>query len=487
MATGSGKTRTVIALTDQLMRANWAKRVLFLADRVALVKQAANAFKKHLPHAAPVNLLTDKDKEGRVFVSTYPTMIGLIDEMQNGVRRFGAGHFDLIIIDEAHRSIYQKYRAIFEYFDAPLVGLTATPKNEIDRDTYSLFELQKGVPTDEYDLDVAVSDKFLVPFQAWSIDLKFPTQGIKYDDLSDEEKAEWDAIEWDEDGNVPNEVNSASVNKWLFNTDTVDKVLEHLMLNGHKVEGGNRLAKTIIFAKNHKHAVFIQERFDTHYPHYKGQFARVIDFKTEYAQNLIDDFSIPNKAPHIAISVDMLDTGIDVPEVLNLVFFKIVRSKTKFWQMIGRGTRLSPDLFGLNQDKQDFRIFDFCQNFEFFNQNPDIKESASSPSLNQRLFMTRVELIGEMQQSKAQDNTLQPLYTSIEDTLYGEVEGMRLDNFIVRPKRHYVEKYQDKTAWQNLGDVERHELTEHLAGLPSEKTENGELEAKQFDYLMLRL
>jgi type I restriction enzyme R subunit len=247
------------------------------------------------------------------------------------------------------------------------------------------------------------------------------------------------------------------------------------------------LAKTIIFAKNHKHAVFIQERFDTHYPHYKGQFARVIDFKTEYAQNLIDDFSIPNKAPHIAISVDMLDTGIDVPEVLNLVFFKIVRSKTKFWQMIGRGTRLSPDLFGLNQDKQDFRIFDFCQNFEFFNQNPDIKESASSPSLNQRLFMTRVELIGEMQQSKAQDNTLQPLYTSIEDTLYGEVEGMRLDNFIVRPKRHYVEKYQDKTAWQNLGDVERHELTEHLAGLPSEKTENGELEAKQFDYLMLRL
>ena len=487
MATGSGKTRTVIALTDQLMRANWAKRVLFLADRVALVKQAANAFKKHLPHAAPVNLLTDKDKEGRVFVSTYPTMIGLIDEMQNGVRRFGAGHFDLIIIDEAHRSVYQKYRAIFEYFDAPLVGLTATPKNEIDRDTYSLFELQKGIPTDEYDLDVAVSDKFLVPFQAMSVPLEFQREGIKYDDLSDEEKAEWDAIEWDEDGNVPNEVNSASVNKWLFNTDTVDKVLEHLMLNGHKVEGGNRLGKTIIFAKNHQHAVFIQERFDKHYPHYKGQFARVIDFKTEYAQNLIDDFSMPNKAPHIAISVDMLDTGIDVPEVLNLVFFKIVRSKTKFWQMIGRGTRLSPDLFGLNQDKQDFRIFDFCQNFEFFNQNPDIKESASSPSLNQRLFMTRVELIGEMQQSKAQDNTLQPLYTSIEDTLYGEVKGMQLDNFIVRPKRHYVEKYQDKTAWRNLGDVERHELTEHLAGLPSEKTENGELEAKQFDYLVLRL
>ena len=487
MATGSGKTRTVIALADQLMRANWAKRVLFLADRVALVKQAVNAFKKYLPHASPINLLTDKTKEGRVFVSTYPTMIGLIDEMQNGVRRFGAGHFDLIIIDEAHRSVYQKYRAIFEYFNSLLVGLTATPKNEIDRDTYSLFELQKGVPTDEYDLDIAVSDGFLVPFQAMSVPLKFQREGIKYDELSEEEKAEWDAIEWDEDGNVPSEVNAASINKWLFNKDTVDKVLQHLMLNGHKVEDGNRLGKTIIFAKNHDHAKFIQERFDKHYPHLKGQFAQVIDFKTEYAQSLIDDFSMQNKAPHIAISVDMLDTGIDVPEVLNLVFFKIVRSKTKFWQMIGRGTRLCPDLFGLNQDKQDFRIFDFCQNFEFFKQNPEIKESASSPSLNQRLFMVRVKLIGEIQQSKTQDNTLEPLYNAIEDTLYTEVAGMQLNNFIVRSKRHYVEKYKDKAIWKNLGDVERHELTEHLAGLPSETTESGELEAKQFDYLMIKL
>jgi type I restriction enzyme R subunit len=495
MATGSGKTRTVIALADQLMRANWAKRVLFLADRVALVKQATNAFKKHLPHASPVNLLTDKDKEGRVFVSTYPTMISLIDEMQNGVRRFGSGHFDLIIIDEAHRSVYQKYRAIFEYFDAHLVGLTATPKHEIDRDTYSLFELQKGVPTDEYDLDVAVSDGFLVPFQPMSVPLKFPQEGIKYDDLSDDEKAEWDALEWDEEGNVPEKVDAPSINKWLFNTDTVDKVLEHLMLNGHKVESGNRLGKTIIFAKNHKHAVFIQERFDAHYPYYKGEFARVIDFKTEYAQSLIDDFSWtdtkikprPSKAPHIAISVDMLDTGIDVPEVLNLVFFKTVRSKTKFWQMIGRGTRTCEHLFAPNQHKQDFCIFDFCKNFEFFSQNPDLKESASSPSLNQRLFTSRVELIGEIQQTKTQDNTLQPLYTSIEDRLYDEVAGMKLDNFIVRPKRHYVEKYQDKTVWKSLSDTERHELTEHLAGLPSETTENGELEAKQFDYLMLRL
>lgn len=487
MATGSGKTRTVIALVDQLMRANWAKRVLFLADRVALVNQAVGAFKKHLPHASPVNLVTDKATEGRVYVSTYPTMVGLIDDMQNGVRRFGPGHFDVIIIDEAHRSVYRKYRAIFEYFDSLLVGLTATPKDEIDRDTYSLFELQKGVPTDEYDLDVAVSDGFLVSFQAMSVPLKFQRDGIKYDELSDEEKAEWDAIDWDEDGNVPSEVNAASVNKWLFNTDTVDKVLEHLMLNGHKVESGNRLGKTIIFAKNHEHAKFIQERFDAHYPRFRGQFARVIDFKTEYAQSLIDDFSNPNKAPHIAISVDMLDTGIDVPEVLNLVFFKIVRSKTKFWQMIGRGTRLCPNLFGPGEDKHDFRIFDFCQNFEFFNQNPTVKDGVVSPSLNQRLFMARVELLGEMQHMDLEEPSFKALYTTIETTLYDEVAGMKLDNFIVRPKRRYVEKYQDKAAWQTLGDVERHELTEHLSGLPSETTETGELEAKQFDYLMLQL
>lgn len=489
MATGSGKTRAVIALVDQLMRANWAKRVLFLADRVALVNQAVNVFKKHLPHAAPVNLVTDKATEGRIYVSTYPTMVGLIDDIQNGVRRFGSGHFDLVIIDEAHRSVYQKYRAIFEYFDSLLVGLTATPKKEIDRDTYSLFELQKGVPTDEYDLDAAVADGFLVPFQAMSVPLKFQREGIKYDELSDEEKAEWDAIDWDEDGNIPTEVSAASVNKWLFNEDTVDKVLKHLMTYGHKVENGNRLGKTIIFAKNHDHAAFIQKRFDNHYPHLKGQFARVIDFKTEYAQSLIDDFSNPNKAPHIAISVDMLDTGIDVPEVVNLVFFKIVRSRTKFWQMIGRGTRLCPNLFGPGQDKQDFRIFDFCQNFEFFNQNPDVKDGNVGLSLNQKLFMARVELLGEMTCAGAfeEGDPIKALYASVETILFDEVAGMRLDNFIVRPKRLYVEKYQDKAAWQALDSNARHELTEHVAGLPSETTESGELEAKQFDYLMLQL
>jgi type I restriction enzyme R subunit len=276
MATGAGKTRTVIALCDLLMRCNWAKRVLFLADRVALVKQAVNAFKKHLPDSSPVNLATEKDKEGRVFVSTYPTMMRLIDEAKDGQRRFGVGHFDLVIIDEAHRSVYQKYGTIFDYFDSLLVGLTATPKDEVDRDTYGLFHLERGVPTDAYSLEDAVKDEFLVPPKAVAVPLKFQREGIKYDELSEEEKEEWDAKEWSEDGTVPDEVKAEAVNKWLFNKDTVDKVLEHLMTRGQRVAGGDRLGKTIVFAKNQDHAEFIAERFDANYPHFKGAFARVI-------------------------------------------------------------------------------------------------------------------------------------------------------------------------------------------------------------------
>src|SRR6202030_1645609 len=165
-------------------------------------------------------------------------------------------------------------------------------------------------------------------------------------------KEQWDALEWDEDGEAPDRVQADALNKWLFNADTVDKVLEHLMTRGQKVGGGDQLGKTIIFAKNQAHAEFIVQRFDSNYPHLKGAFARAIYHNVPYAQTLIDDFSNPNKPPHIAISVDMLDTGIDIPEVVNLVFFKVVRSKTKFWQMLGRGTRLRPDLFGPSLRKE---------------------------------------------------------------------------------------------------------------------------------------
>ena len=400
MATGAGKTRTVIALVDLLRRAGWLKRVLFLADRTALVNQAVNAFKTHLPDSAPVNLVTESSADSRVYVSTYQTMVGKIDEYRtDGTRRFGVGHFDLVVIDEAHRSVYRKYRGIFEYFDSLLMGLTATPKDEVDKNTYDLFDLETGVPTDAYSLDDAIKDKYLVPPRGVSVPLKFVRQGIRYDELSDHEKDAWDELDWGEDdeGNPldpPDEVGAAQLNKWLFNTDTVDRVLKHLMTEGIRVAGGDRLGKTIIFAKNQKHADFIKKRFDVNYPSLDaGNFARVITHQVKYGQSLIDDFSNKTTAPHIAISVDMLDTGIDVPEVVNLVYFKLVRSKTKFWQMLGRGTRLCPDLLGPGDHKTHFKVFDFCQNLEYFSQKLVPADSSSGKSLNEILFCERLELL----------------------------------------------------------------------------------------------
>jgi len=510
MATGSGKTRTVIALVDQLMRAGWVKRVLFLADRVALVNQAVRAFKAHLPDSSPVNLVTEKTSEGRVFLSTYPTMMNLIDERQGGrmvgTARFGPGHFDLVIIDEAHRSVYQRYGAIFDYFDSLLVGLTATPKDEIDHNTYGLFDLEDGVPTDAYSLDKAVEDEYLVPPQSVSVPLKFVREGIRYDDLSETEKEQWDMMEWDEeDGDPPDSVNAEAVNKWLFNADTVDKVLAHVMTDGLKVAGGDRLGKTIVFAKNQAHAEFIEQRFNKAYPHLAGHFARVITFKTEYAQSLIDDFSKKDGAPHIAISVDMLDTGIDVPEVVNLVLFKLIRSKTKFWQIIGRGTRLCPDLFGPGEDKEFFRVFDYCQNLEFFKQNPKPDEGRNARSLSERLFAARFDLVralddkpavgrppGLAEEGEGYDAGPEaaPSEENIRDAaldfMKTYVGTMNLDNFIVRGKRKLVEKYQAPEGWSDFSDTMRDELVDEVAPLPNEMKSEPE-EAKRFDLLMFNL
>jgi type I restriction enzyme, R subunit len=486
MATGAGKTRTVAALADLLMRANWVRRVLFLADRVALVNQAVNAFKKHVPSSSPVNLVTDKASVGRVYISTYPTMMGLIDEAVDEKRRFGSGYFDLIVIDEAHRSIYRKYAAIFDYFDSILIGLTATPKDEVDRDTYRLFDLERGVPTDAYGLEEAVKDHYLVPPKAVSVPLKFPQEGITYDDLTEEDKQEWDAIEWSEDGAVPASVEAPAVNKWLFNADTVDKALEYLMREGLKVAAGDRLGKTIIFAKNHEHAKFIVERFDVNYPKLKGEFARLIDFKTEYVQSLIDDFMKPDVPPYMAVSVDMLDTGIDVPEVVNLVFFKIVRSKTKFWQMLGRGTRLSADLFGIGHNKQFFYVFDLCKNFEFFNENADAAEPKAGEPLAKRLFTSRVDLIAAIQGQHGEGSSeLGELSATTANRLREEVAAMNIDNFIVRPKRRYVEKYAKEEAWVKPTLNVQHELKNEVAGLPSELRDE-DIEAKRFDLLILQ-
>lgn len=480
MATGSGKTRTVVALVDQLMKANWIKRVLFLADRTALVNQTVNVFKRQLPSVPVVNLVTEKNVDARVCVSTYPTMLNLINEL-DGVRRYGPGYFDLVVIDEAHRSVFAKYGAIFDWLDGLLLGLTATPKNEVNRSTYRLFNLEDGVPTDSYSLEEAVADGWLVPPKGMSTGTKFLRRGIRYVDLPEEEKDEWDAIDWGEDAPTPTQIDAEEINRVLFNKDTVDKVLATVMESGYKVAGGDRLGKTIIFAISRRHAEFIQERFDEQWPEYAGTFARVVTHGTPYVQSLIDDFSQADKAPHIAISVDMLDTGIDVPEVVNLVFFKPVWTTSKFWQMIGRGTRLCPDLFGPGKDKTDFLVFDFCGNFEFFDHEIPITEGSVQKSLSQRLFEARLDVVTALDHQSIEPG----LRESTARRLHEFVAGMNLDNVLVRPHRRAVERFADWALWASpLSDGDSAAVRE-LAGLPSSSKDDDE-DAKRFDVLMLR-
>lgn len=487
MATGAGKTRTVIALIDLLMRANLVKRVLFLADRTALVDQAVGQFKKHLPDSAPVNLVGEGDGDSRVYVSTYQTMVGKIDEyLADGTRRFGVGHFDLVVIDEAHRSVYRKYKGIFEYFDSLLVGLTATPKDEVTKNTYDLFDLETGVPTDAYSLDDAINDGYLVPPRGVSVPLKFVREGIRYDDLSEDEKDDWDEQDWgeDEDGvpiEPPDEVSAAELNKWLFNEDTVDKVLEHLMTHGIRVAGGDRLGKTIVFAKNQRHADYIYERFISNYPALdNGNFARVITHGTRYAHMLIEDFKVGDEAPHIAISVDMLDTGIDVPECVNLVFFKLVRSKTKFWQMLGRGTRLCPDLFGPGDDKTHFNVFDFCQNLECFSQPMLPADGGDAIPLSQQIFTARLELIQQLDTLTGHDDERGDLARTLQEA----IASMNEDNFLVRPHLELIERFREISAWEEVSVGELAALAHSVAPLPDQLDPEHE-DAKRFDVLVL--
>lgn len=486
MATGSGKTRVVIALVDLLMRCNWVKRVLFLADRISLVKQASKAFGKHLSNTQVVNLLKDQDANGRVYISTYQTILNQINKLDNQTRKFGIGFFDLVIVDEAHRSIYTKYKGIFNYFDSYLVGLTATPKDEVDRNTYSLFQREVQDPTFAFGLEEAIKGGYLVPPKAVSVPLSIVREGLNYNELSEDEKQQWDELEWGEDG-APDKVEPAAINKWLFNEDTVDRVLKHLMTKGEKVASGDRIGKTIIFAKNILHAEYIEERFNINYPQYKGELARVITFKTEYAQDLIDTFSIKEKSPHIAISVDMLDTGIDVPEVVNLVFFKIVRSKTKFWQMIGRGTRLCKDLYFSGEDKKFFYIFDYCKNLEYFSENPESVDGSSGDSLDTRLFKTRIEILQTLQESKQTiTKDKEEIQKETTKNLQELISNMTTKNVIVRAKRRYIEKYSNPSKWKEFSILNYEEISNELSMLPSQKIDTDE-DAKHFDMTILKL
>ena len=487
MATGSGKTRTVISIADVLIRHGWVKNILFLADRTSLVIQAKRAFHNLMPDLSIINLCEEKNNvNARAIFSTYQTMMNCIDDTKDeeGNKLFTCGHFDLIIVDEAHRSIYNKYKDLFTYFDSLLIGLTATPKDEIDKSTYRIFDLEGGIPTYGYELAKAVEDKYLVTYSVAVAELKLPKSGIKYNDLSEDEKEEYEKTFTDENGEMPVHIDGNVLNKWLFNKDTIRKVLNLLMTYGLKVDYGNKIGKTIIFARNHNHAEEILKVWNDEFPEYPQHYARVIDNYTNYSQSLIDDFSDVNKLPQIAISVDMLDTGIDVPEILNLVFFKPVYSKSKLWQMIGRGTRLSPGLID-GDDKEIFYIFDFCGIFDFFDINKNGRTVIDTETLQERIFNIKVNIVYILQDLKYQTKDLISFRKKLVHYLVEKVNELNRDNFAVKQHLRYVDSYNKVEDYNALTYEATLLLSEHIA--PLILPDKDEISAVRFDSLMFGL
>ena len=494
MATGTGKTRVAISLVDVLKRNDWVKNVLFLADRTSLVSQAHKNFVKLLPNETTTVLNEDGDVDmnARIVFSTYQTMIGYIDTEE---KTFSVGHFDLIIIDEAHRSIFGKFAAIFNYFDSMLIGLTATPRDEVDKSTYDIFEMDEGEPNYAYELEEAVADGYLVHYRGFKRGSKILNEGIHYSELSEQEREQLEKV-WDYEDTL-NSLNSPvsgrgrdilsnEMFKYIYNEDTVDKVLQDLMENGLKVQSGERIGKTIIFAYNHKHAELVLNRFNVLYPEFGPDFCALIDNYVTYAKSLIENFEIRDKAPQIAVSVDMLDTGIDVPDVLNLVFFKPVKSKIKFMQMVGRGTRLSKDVFGAGLDKECFYIFDWCGNFDFFEQNPDGGKVSQSISLTERLFGLRAEVAFYLQHQKYQeDEVAKRLHDDLKAIMKSQVLSLSDSHISVRTNWEAVSHFKADEAWVYISDVDVLTLKNTIAKLLPGNTldEN----AKKFDVLILAI
>ena len=495
LATGTGKTRTSIAFSKLMLECNWAKRILFLADRTSLVDQAKRNFVKFLPEHTSVNLLEEKDNpDARFAFSTYQTMMGLIDRNRDEEARFyGVGHFDLIIIDEAHRSIYKKYQAIFEYFDGLFLGLTATPKNSIDKNTYHIFGLADKSPTDAYTFQEAVDNKHLTPYKSIELPTKFLREGIRYDELSDEEKEEFEEEILDGAEATGSEwIASSELNSWLFNKPTAIETLRYVLEQGIKKRGGDELGKTIIFAKNRKHALFLKDTFmELDKEQFGNDYVKVITHNEPKAKEFINRFCDEEKdrLPQIAISVDMMDTGIDAPSCVNLVFYKPVKSYSKFWQMIGRGSRLRPDLFGTGKDKTHFLIFDLCQNFEFFNENPEGIETSSQKSLTEILFGLRLRLAEYLKSDQfKEDDSLQEFRVELLDGLHRDIVTLDLDRFDVKMKLEIVHEFgnDNREIWNHLSKRDAKRIEDELA--PLVKPQKGDTDlARYYDKLLFTL
>ena len=473
MATGTGKTRVSISLVDILTRNKKIKNVLFLADRTALVNQAKKDFAKLLPSMIICELSAsgEKDFNARLMFCTYQTMINYIDSED---KRFSTGRFDLIIIDEAHRSIFNRYGSIFKYFDSLLVGLTATPKEEVDANTFQIFGCEAGIPNYDYSLEDGIRDKYLVGYTVRNRSSKMLSAGIDFKALTYAERTQLDdyLIEIDEELNTLDidqdiKIPKSVIFKYLYNKDTCIQVVEELMQWGLRVEGGETLGKTIIFAFNHKHAQMIVDVFHELYPEYPSNTCQLVDYYTKYGDNLVDKFK-EDSSFRIAVSVDMLDTGVDVPEVLNLVFFKKVRSKIKFIQMIGRGTRLCKDIFGPGRNKTEFQIFDYCGNFEFFNVHQDGTSSKEILTVSQRLFNVRLDMLYELQRLEYQENEdMLQYYRDIKEELLSYIVTIKTHSarIQVRDQMPYVDKYCNRDSWISLSPVLIKEIKKHLTHL----------------------
>lgn len=495
MATGTGKTRVAISLCEVLMRNGWVQNVLFLADRTSLVDQAADKFSEFLKNYTVCNLpeLKDEaDKKARIIISTYQTMINYIDSEE---KDFSVGRFDLIILDEAHRSIFGKYTAIFDYFDSFLVGLTATPRNEVDRSTYELFHLDSNRPNFVYTQEEAEEEKHLVGYNPISRTTRRLREGIIYDSLTEEEREELDkAWEYEkakaeeETGlpqqKTPRDIEKKEMFEFIYNIGTVDLVIQDLMANGQKIENGDKLGKTIIFAYDHPHAEMIVNRFYELYPKYDNSFCRLIDYSVKDPKTLILRFKDKNSYPQIAVSVDMLDTGIDVPEILNLVFFKPVYSSIKYIQMVGRGTRLCPGIFADGSDKKEFYIFDWCENFEYFKENKNGKEPLQTLSLTERLFELMMDIAVVLQHNKyQQDEFAKNLCSELKEKLFKQVLGLNETFVSVRKNWELVRQFKQKEAWVYISPLDALKLKKKIAPLIAEEVkDNGE---RMFDALML--
>ncbi|MCQ2148324.1 MAG: DEAD/DEAH box helicase family protein [Bacteroidales bacterium] len=491
LATGTGKTRLSISLCDILMRNDWVKNVLLLADRTALVNQAHKNYEALLPDVSMAVLNEEKepDMQARIMFSTYQTMINYIDKEE---KKFSVGRFDLIIIDEAHRSVFGRYGAIFNYFDSLLIGLTATPRDEIDRSTYTLLGLDNGEPNFSYDLEEAVADGFLIPYETLQYHSKIMDSGIRWDDLPEDQQERLEEV-WTyekalagiaDEEEYHRDIESKEIFSYLINNDTIDKVLQELMDKGLKVNSGEEIGKTIIFAMNHLHAEQIVKRFNELYPEKGNEYCQLIDNYVKYANALILDFGEPEKMPQIAVSVDMLDTGIDVPSILNLVFFKRVKSKIKFMQMIGRGTRLCPGVYG-DKDKEKFYIFDWCGNFEYFSVHADGAEPVKVKSLTERLFSLRLDIAYALQSAEHQEKEEnKKLHDELKEILNEQVNSLSIARIDVREKLSCIEPYRAKENWVCLSEVDVAKL-KSIANLLPRPNENES--AKKFDVLMLHL